>query len=285
MKIICLGDSLTAGCGLRRGENWVELLREQTGDEWINAGVCGDTSTGILVRLQTEVLPQRPDEVLLMGGDNDIMLTGCADQAKSAMMAMIHQCAARGVKPVVGIQFPVLGIPEPWRAVCDWERAQAESAAYIAWLRRLVRAVSLRHVDFAEAFERCGVPFDEARMYHTGRYNYESGYTGMQEILKNTPEVTAVFAMADVIAIGAIRAACDAGKRVPEDISVIGYDGLKVGDYYCPKLSTIAQSLDRIALRSFEIIMACVENGAQARHITVPFTLSCKQSVRNLLKE
>lgn len=91
-----------------------------------------------------------------MGGDNDIMLTGCADQAKSAMMAMIHQCAARGVKPVVGIQFPVLGIPEPWRAVCDWERAQAESAAYIAWLRRLVRAVSLRHVDFAEAFERCG---------------------------------------------------------------------------------------------------------------------------------
>ena len=98
MKIICLGDSLTAGCGLRRGENWVELLREQTGDEWINAGVCGDTSTGILVRLQTEVLPQRPDEVLLMGGDNDIMLTGCADQAKSAMMAMIHQCAARGVK-------------------------------------------------------------------------------------------------------------------------------------------------------------------------------------------
>lgn len=72
------------------------------------------------------------------------------------MMAMIHQCAARGVKPVVGIQFPVLGIPEPWRAVCDWERAQAESAAYIAWLRRLVRAVSLRHVDFAEAFERCG---------------------------------------------------------------------------------------------------------------------------------
>ena len=79
MKIICLGDSLTAGCGLRRGENWVELLREQTGDEWINAGVCGDTSTGILVRLQTEVLPQRPDEVLLMGGDNDIMLTGCAD--------------------------------------------------------------------------------------------------------------------------------------------------------------------------------------------------------------
>lgn len=77
MKIICLGDSLTAGCGLRHGENWVELLREQTGDEWINAGVCGDTSTGILVRLQTEVLPQRPDEVLLMAATT----TSCSPAA------------------------------------------------------------------------------------------------------------------------------------------------------------------------------------------------------------
>ena len=164
-------------------------------------------------------------------------------------------------------------------------KAGHRSIAVIGGDRSISDTSALRYRGCMEAFERCGVPFDEARMYHTGRYNYESGYTGMQEILKNTPEVTAVFAMADVIAIGAIRAACDAGKRVPEDISVIGYDGLKVGDYYCPKLSTIAQSLDRIALRSFEIIMACVENGAQARHITVPFTLSCKQSVRNLLKE
>lgn len=156
MKIVCLGDSLTAGYRLSSEDCWVQILNRETPHTWINAGVSGDTSTGLLVRLQTEVLPQQPDMVLLMGGDNDIMLTGCADQAKSAMMAMIHQCAARGVKPVVGIQFPVLGIPEPWRAVCDWERAQAESAAYIAWLRRLVRAVSLRHVDFAEAFERCG---------------------------------------------------------------------------------------------------------------------------------
>ena len=91
--------------------------------------------------------------------------------------------------------------------------------------------------------------------------------------------------MADVIAIGAIRAACDAGLRVPEDISVVGYDGLAIGGYYCPKLTTITQSLDRLAQRSFEILMACVENGAPAKHITVPFTLSCRESVRNLAKE
>ena len=115
MKIICLGDSLTAGYNLRREENWVELLNRETPDQWLNAGVSGDTSTGLVARLSAEVLPQRPDEVLFMGGDNDILLTGSADQAKSAVMAMIHQCAARGVRPVVGIAFPLLDVPEVWR--------------------------------------------------------------------------------------------------------------------------------------------------------------------------
>ena len=102
MKIICLGDSLTAGYNLRREENWVELLNRETPDQWLNAGVSGDTSTGLVARLSAEVLPQRPDEVLFMGGDNDILLTGSADQAKSAVMAMIHQCAARGVRLAAG---------------------------------------------------------------------------------------------------------------------------------------------------------------------------------------
>lgn len=111
MKIICLGDSLTAGCGLRRGENWVELLREQTGDEWINAGVCGDTSTGILVRLQTEVLPQRPDEVLLMGGDNDIMLTGLRRSGEKRHDG--DDPPVRGARRQAGGGHPVPGARDP----------------------------------------------------------------------------------------------------------------------------------------------------------------------------
>ncbi len=156
MKIICLGDSLTAGYNLRREENWLELLNRKTPNQWLNAGVSGDTSTGLVARLSAEVLPQRPDEVLFMGGDNDILLTGSADQAKSAVMAMIHQCAARGVRPVVGIAFPLLDVPEVWRPVCDWQRASREMHQQVLWLRRLVQALSLRHVDFAAAFDGNG---------------------------------------------------------------------------------------------------------------------------------
>ena len=88
--------------------------------------------------------------------------------------------------------------------------------------------------------------------------------------------------MADVIAIGAIRALMDAGKRVPDDISIIGYDGLKIGSFYTPKLSTVSQSVELLARRSFSVLLDCAERGGQARHMTVPFTLSNRESVRKL---
>lgn len=158
MKIICLGDSLTAGYRLPADACWVQILNRETPHTWINAGVSGDTSTGLLVRLQTEVLPQHPDMVLLMGGDNDIMLTGSEDLAKTSLMAMLHQCAAQGVKPVVGIPFPIRSIPTRWQAVCDTENARRASLRYIQWLRTLVDAISLRKVDFAAAFAAAPSP-------------------------------------------------------------------------------------------------------------------------------
>lgn len=136
-----------------------------------------------------------------------------------------------------------------------------------------------RYAGCLEAFRRNGLQFDEERMYYTGRYSYEFGYNGMREALARTQDLTAVFAMADVIAIGAIRALLDAGLRVPEDISVVGYDGLKIGDFYIPKLTTIAQSVELLSKRSFELLMQCMQGG-KAKHLTVPFTLLSRQSVR-----
>ena len=156
MKIVCLGDSLTTGYNLVPGEGWVDLLNRETPHLWVNAGVAGDTSTRLLVRLQSQALPQKPDMVLFMGGDNDIMLTGSADQAKSAVMAMVHQCVAAGVRPVVGIPYPVRTIPAQWQPVCDMDRALEASAEYVRWLRRLTDAISLRRVDFGAAFDVAG---------------------------------------------------------------------------------------------------------------------------------
>lgn len=139
----------------------------------------------------------------------------------------------------------------------------------------------LRYQGCKQAFEAHGIAFEDERAYAMGRYSYRSGYESMERILRTMPEVTAVFAMADVMAIGAVRALRDHQLRVPEDISVFGFDGLNIGDYYVPKLSTITQEARRMTERSVQILLDCIENGAPARHETIPFTLACKESVRS----
>ena len=158
-------------------------------------------------------------------------------------------------------------------------RCGHRSIAVLGGDRSLSDTSAQRYAGCLEAFHRHGLEFDDTVYYHTGRYSYEEGYKGMQAVLQRAPEVSAVFAMADVIAIGAIRALADAHLRVPEDISVIGYDGLKIGGFYTPQLSTIAQSAELLAKRSFSVLMACCEHGAPARHMTVPFAFQNRESV------
>lgn len=131
------------------------------------------------------------------------------------------------------------------------------------------------------AFEKNGLRFDES-MYCTVRYNCESGYQAMDAFLASSPAVSAAFAMSDVIAIGAMRCAADRGFKVPEDISVMGYDGLKIGSYYVPRLSTVEQDTEKLARYSFDLLIDSMENGADAKHISVPFTLRLYESIREV---
>ena len=132
-----------------------------------------------------------------------------------------------------------------------------------------------------DAYARNGLSFDESR-YHTCRFSFRSGYDAMLEALEHDRPFTAVFAMSDVMAIGAIRAIQERGLRVPEDISVIGYDGLNIGDFTLPQLTTITQSAAAMAQKGAEILLGCIEYHRPACHVCVPFTLSCKESVTSL---
>ena len=164
-------------------------------------------------------------------------------------------------------------------------RAGHRKIAILGGCREISDTSAHRFDGCMDAFTRYGLSFDEERLYYPGRYSYESGYEGMRQILRHTPDITAVFAMADVIAIGAMRALADEGLRVPEDISVIGYDGLKIGSFYTPKLSTISQSVELLAHRSFSLLLECMHKEQPARHLCVPFTLANRESVLQLSSE
>ena len=138
----------------------------------------------------------------------------------------------------------------------------------------------LRYEGCLRAFRRHGIAFDPERDYQGVRYSYQDGYQATQALLAAGSRFTAIFAIADVMAIGAIRALREAGKRVPEDVSVMGIDGLPLGTYLVPQLSTVRQSVHAMALRSVEILLSGIEEGREAVHETVPFEVHRRESIR-----
>ena len=141
---------------------------------------------------------------------------------------------------------------------------------------------ALRYAGCQAAFRDHGIAFDEEQDYETCRFSFEGGFRAAQALLERDRDFTALFAMSDVMAIEAIRALKDAGKRVPEDVSVMGLDGLDMGQYTLPRLSTVSQSVETLAQESLTLLCQAIEEGASARHETIPVTLLEKESVRTL---
>ena len=138
----------------------------------------------------------------------------------------------------------------------------------------------LRYEGCIQALQNHGIDFDEELDYQGVRYSYQDGYNATMQLLANGRKFTALFAAADVMAIGAIRALRDKGYRVPEDISVIGFDGTTQAEYYNPRLTTVKQQHQALATRSIEILFGQIELKRDAIHETVPFELVSGESVR-----
>jgi LacI family transcriptional regulator len=132
-----------------------------------------------------------------------------------------------------------------------------------------------------QSFLEHGIAFDLQRDYRGVRFSCEDGYNATQSLLKDG-DYSAIFAFSDLMAIGALRALWEAGKRVPEDVSVMGLDGLSLGKYLVPQLSTVRQDFQTIAQRSVEILLDAVEDGMPARHETVPFQVQPRESIRSV---
>ena len=90
-------------------------------------------------------------------------------------------------------------------------------------------------------------------------YTYENGYQRTVDLIRSGTKFDAIFAIADSIAIGCLRALRDQGIRVPEDVAVIGFDGLEIGHYLTPALSTLQQPVDEMAEASMHALLGLLE--------------------------
>ena len=126
------------------------------------------------------------------------------------------------------------------------------------------------------------LPFDAERQYEPCRYSMSEAYGATQRLLERCPSLTAIFSVSDVMAMGAIRALRDLGKRVPEDISVVGYDGVSMADYLVPRLATVRQNTQQMAERGVDVLLRNIERQNRPFHEVVPFQLIAGESVARL---
>ncbi|MDR0389409.1 MAG: LacI family transcriptional regulator [Spirochaetaceae bacterium] len=99
---------------------------------------------------------------------------------------------------------------------------------------------------YYEALTFNGITPDESRVSSVQYYTAEFGMYGMSEMLQKSRDFTALFTANDELAIGAIRVLRDEGIRVPEDVSVLGFDDIYMSNYIVPRLTTIRQPINEI---------------------------------------
>ncbi|WP_192848869.1 LacI family DNA-binding transcriptional regulator [Roseburia sp. 499] len=150
-------------------------------------------------------------------------------------------------------------------------------------VRSLSHTSNQRYLGCLKSFAKHDIVFDEAVYYETARFSYDNAYYAMQRLYKRAGDITAVFAMSDVTAIGAIRALIDMGIKVPEEISVMGFDGIALAKYYNPKLTTIQQQYSTLASRSVEILLNYIELSTSPVHEVIPFGLIQGESVKKII--
>ena len=141
---------------------------------------------------------------------------------------------------------------------------------------------STRYEGSLSALISGGIYFDFEKSYEVAKYSFEGGAVAVKNLIMKNPDITAIFTMSDAMAIGACRQLADLGYKVPDNISVIGFDGLTISDYMCPRLTTIRQIEEELANEGLNVLLNSIEKKASACHKIVPFEFIEGESVRNI---
>lgn len=137
-----------------------------------------------------------------------------------------------------------------------------------------------RYQGYKSALKKHQIPFDE-EWVRVGDYRYTSGYQSMMELLEAHPDCKAVFAASDEMAVGAIHAALDKGKRIPDDLSVIGFENIPLASQVRPLLSTIHVPMYDIGAVAMRLLTKFMNNEEiESSQVVLQYTVELRQSTR-----
>lgn len=141
---------------------------------------------------------------------------------------------------------------------------------------------SLRRLEgYKKALDINGIEKDDDLIV-SGGYSSSGAYEATLKILEKRKDVTAIFVLSDIMAIGAAKAILDSGLRIPEDVSIIGFDGMDESKYYNPSITTVKQPKKLMAKMSMNLLISLINGEAENKHILLDTKLIKRNSCFNL---
>ncbi|WP_075681650.1 LacI family DNA-binding transcriptional regulator [Roseburia sp. 831b] len=144
----------------------------------------------------------------------------------------------------------------------------------------------MRQEGYMDALLDHGISYDpQLVLYVKGEvceFSAQNGYSTVKALLESDKKVTAIFLISDMMAFGAYKAIKEKGLRIPEDISVIGFDGLDLTRFYHPSLTTVRQPCDQMVKASIEVLLGAINDGNTGEQRIFPAELIVRESVRNI---
>ena len=125
-------------------------------------------------------------------------------------------------------------------------------------------------------FKKLGITINPDAIY-TGNYDYDTGYIGARKLLKNN--ISAIFAFNDLQAYGVIECCNELGIKIPNDISLIGFDNLDTSKIISPKLSSVSQPIKELSVLACQNLMALIERRACEKEIRLKSTIILRDSI------
>lgn len=140
-----------------------------------------------------------------------------------------------------------------------------------------------REQGFIQGMKELGLEVRKDYIENGGLFEVSGGYEAMKKLLELKDLPTAVYAAGDMMAIGAMRAIQEAGLRVPDDISIVGFDDIELAQYVTPSLTTIKQDAQTIGQQAADLLLKQIDNKKKIPlGVMVPVSLVERGSVMKL---
>lgn len=203
----------------------------------------------LLISQMSDITTKIDDRYIHSGVADGVIILGRGDNTPEKILSLVER----------NIPFIVMGPTHVDQGYCsvgiDNIVGSRNAVEHLAQLgRRRIAIISdnftdefaeatLRYRGYRQALEQAGLPFDES-LTALSTYSGQSGYEAARSLLQTTPDLDAIFvATSDIVAIGAMQALREAGRRIPHDVAIIGFDNIDLCNFTTPPLTSVSQRL------------------------------------------